>query len=228
MTNELDNKLRRTLAQCIDPTLFGGKEFIGPLKYGEPATEHPARFDVVRRKTPDIVKASYITGYLAQRVTEERGSLARAIQAAHEEFGLSPKTLEKEYWPAVCCHHAPGYARGPKDQRGAGPGAMRPASWGSTFVGCRAADTGKNSRHPPGDATGSNRITSQLHRHLASATGHRQIQRCEDLDAGAGKLPTASRNRASHQRRPVHGLRDIKIRKIRAREARSAHACAGG
>ena len=98
MTNELDNKLRRTLAQCIDPTLFGGKEFIGPLKYGEPATEHPARFDVVRRKTPDIVKASYITGYLAQRVTEERGSLARAIQAAHEEFGLSPKTLEKEYW----------------------------------------------------------------------------------------------------------------------------------
>ncbi len=98
MTDDLDDGLRRTLAQCIDPTLFGGKEFIGPRNDGDPATEHPVHFDVVRRNTPDFVKKLHIIGYLAQRVTEERGSLARAIEAAHEEFGLSPKTLEKEYW----------------------------------------------------------------------------------------------------------------------------------
>lgn len=97
LTGELDEKLRRSLAKCIDPRIFGGKDFIGS---GAQA-EHTATFKIVRRRTGDHVYRGHVLAYLAQRVNEQRGSLSRALDAAECEFGLSRRTLEEEYWAPV-------------------------------------------------------------------------------------------------------------------------------
>ena len=101
LTNELDEKLRQALAMCIDPTIFGGKDFIGPSQSKHRRSDHPARFEIVRRKTSDHVYKSHVICYLAERVNEQRGSLSRALDAAEREFSLSRRTLEDEYWAPI-------------------------------------------------------------------------------------------------------------------------------